>query len=126
MRYLTYDKYIDIGGTLGEAEFNRIIDRVCGIIDIYTQNRLQDSVEVSQNVCVCVRDLCEYINANSGNNGKNITTKSQSAGGVSESESYQAKTTDEFNAEIFCIVYDYLMPETDKNGTPLLYRGCRR
>ena len=58
--------------------------------------------------------------------GKAVTSKSQSAGGVSESESYATKTTDEINAEMLCIVYDYLATEKDGCGTPLMYRGAMR
>ena len=58
--------------------------------------------------------------------GKAVTSKSQSAGGVSESESYATKTTDEINFEMLNIVYDYLATEKDDYGTPLLYRGAMR
>jgi hypothetical protein len=76
-------------------------------------------------VKACVRDLVEYI-ANNVSSGKAVASKSQSAGGVSESESYATKTTDEINAEMLCIVYDYLIGEKDDNGTPLMYRGAMR
>ena len=72
-----------------------------------------------------MRDLVEYLE-NNVSNGKTVTGKSQSAGGVSESESYATKTTDEINAETLCIVYDYLATEKDDNGTPLMYRGAMR
>lgn len=125
MRYLTYEEYLNIGGTLEKTAFERVIDRVCGIIDFYTLNRLQGILEVSERVKACVRDLCEYIYNGETANGKAITGKTQSAGGVSESESYAVKTDDETRAEMRGIVYDYLASETDDNGTPLLYRGCR-
>jgi hypothetical protein len=67
----------------------------------------------------------EYL-GNNVSSGKSVTSKSQSAGGVSESESYSNKTSDEINAEMLCIVYDYLISEKDDNGTPLMYRGAMR
>jgi hypothetical protein len=70
------------------------------------------------------RDLIEYLVEN--NSIKIITSKSQSAGGVSESESYATKTTDDVYGDIQNIIYDYLGNETNDNGTPLLYRGCLR
>ena len=125
MIYLTYDEYKEIGGTVDLTAFKRNIDRACAFIDASTQNRLQSVLEVSTNVKACVRDLVEYI-SNNVSNEKAVTSKSQSAGGVSESESYATKTTDEINAEMLCIVYDYLIGEKDDCGTPLMYRGAMR
>ena len=125
MQYLTYEEYQEIGGTLDLTAFNRNIDRACAFIDASTQNRLQSVLEVSTKVKACVRDLVEYL-ANNMSSGKAVTSKSQSAGGVSESESYATKTTDEINAEMLNIVYDYLASEADDRGTPLMYRGAMR
>lgn len=125
MQYLTYEEYQEIGGTLDLTAFNRNIDRACGFVDLNTQSRLQSVLEASQRVKACVRDLVEYL-ANNMSSGKAVTSKSQSAGGVSESESYAAKTTDEINFEMLNIVYDYLATEKDDYGTPLLYRGAMR
>lgn len=125
MIYLTYDEYKAIGGTLEETAFNRNIDRACGFVDLHTQSRLQSVLKVSQRAKACVRDLVEYL-ANNVSNGKVIASKSQSAGGVSESESYATKTTDEMNCEMLNIVYDYLATEKDDNGSPLMYRGAMR
>lgn len=125
MQYLTYEEYQEIGGTLDLTAFQRNIDRACGFIDRHTFNRLQSVLEVSQRVKACARDLVEYL-ANNMSNGKAVTSKSQSAGGVSESESYATKTTDEMSCEMLNIVYDYLATEKDDCGMPLLYRGAMR
>ena len=125
MQYLTYEEYINIGGELDLTAFKRNIDRACGIVDQHTQSRLYGKKEVSKMVKACVRDLVEYL-ANNLTNGKVITSKSQSAGGVSESESYATKTTDELSAEMLNIVYDYLATEKTEHGTPLMYRGAMR
>jgi hypothetical protein len=125
MQYLTYDEYINIGGTLDLTAFSRNIDRACGFVDLHTQSRLQSVLAVPQRAKACVSDLVEYLASNMSSN-KVITSKSQSAGGVSESESYAAKTLDEINAEMLCIVYDYLATEKDDCGTPLMYRGAMR
>lgn len=125
MQYLTYEEYTEIGGTLDSTAFNRNIDRACGFVDLHTQNRLQSVLEVSQRAKACVRDLVEYLVSNMSN-GKAVTSKSQSAGGVSESESYATKTNDEISTEMFNIVYDYLATEKDDCGTSLMYRGAMR
>lgn len=123
MTYLTYEEYTEIGGTLDLTAFKRNIDRACGFIDLCTKSRLQSVLEVSQRTKACLRDLVEYL-ANNVSEAKVVTSKSQSAGGVSESESYATKTADDANAEMLNIVYDYLATEKDDNGTPLMYRGA--
>lgn len=125
MIYLTYDEYSAMGGICDLTAFNRNIDRACGFVDLHTQSRLQSVLKVSQRAKACVRDLVEYL-ANNVSNDKVIASKSQSAGGVSESQSYAIKTTDEMNCEMLNIVYDYLATEKDDNGTPLMYRGAMR
>lgn len=125
MIYLTYEEYSNMGGICDLTAFNRNIDRACGFVDLHTQSRLQSVLKVSQRAKACVRDLVEYL-ANNVSNDKVIASKSQSAGGVSESESYATKTTDEMNCEMLNIVYDYLATEKDDNGTPLMYRGAMR
>ena len=125
MQYLPYEEYTEIGGTLDLTAFNRNIDRACGFIDANTQNLLQSVLEVSQRVKACVRDLVEYLASNIAN-GKMVTSKSQSAGNVSESESYATKTADDIGGEMGDILRDYLASETDDCGTPLLYRGAMR
>ena len=125
MIYLTYEEYSAMGGICDLTAFNRNIDRACGFVDLHTQSRLQSVLKISQRAKACVRDLVEYL-ANNVSNDKVIASKSQSAGGVSESESYATKTTDETNCEMLNIVYDYLATEKDDNGTPLMYRGAMR
>ena len=124
MTYLTYTEYKEIGGTLEETAFIRNIDRACGIIDNATHNRIECMAEVPQKAKALCRDLVEYLVEN--NTVKIVASKSQSAGGVSESESYATKTADDIYGDIQSIIYDYLGNETDDNGTPLLYRGCLR
>ena len=124
MTYLTYEEYSNMGGVLDLTAFNRNIDRACAMIDNRTQSRLECFEEIPQIVKVVCADLVDYIATNTVE--KAITSKSQSAGGVSESESYATKTADDVYGDIQNMIYDYLMAETDDNGTPLLYRGCLR
>jgi diphthamide synthase subunit DPH2 len=125
MTYLTYTEYKEIGGTLEETAFNRNIDRACAMIDNRTQSRLECFGKIPQIVKVVCADLIDYITTNTVDKPI-VTSKSQSAGGVSESESYATKTADDVYGDIQNIIYDYLGNETDDNGTPLLYRGCMR
>ena len=124
MIYLTYAGYKEIGGNLDEAAFNRNISRACGIIDNATHNRITEG-SVPDNAKALCRDLVEYFAANFGSS-KQVSNRSQSAGGVSESESFVIRSIEERAGEIDDMVKDYLLGEVDKNGTPLLYRGCLR
>lgn len=127
MQYLTYEQYQDIGGTLDLTAFIRNIDRACAFIDSHTFNRLRDCKEYSSNVKACVRDLVEMFASRSAvSNGKAVTSRSQSAGGVSESESYAQISNEETGAEMERIVCEYLIGERNDYGTPLMYRGAMR
>ena len=126
MTYLTYEEYSNsLGGALDLTAFNRYIDRACGIIDNATHNRIKCMSEVPQKAKALCRDLVEYL-ARYSTSDMVVSSRSQSAGGVSESESYVTKTEVELQADIDNMITDYLMAETDDNGTPLLYRGCSR
>ena len=125
MTYLTYEEYSNIGGICDLTAFNRNIDRACGIIDNATHNRIEYMADVPQKAKALCRDLVEYL-ARYSTSDMVISSRSQSAGGVSESESYVTKTDVELQADIDNMIADYLMTETDDNGTPLLYRGCSR
>lgn len=125
MQYIEYQEYLGIGGICDATAFNRNIDRACGIIDNATHNRIECMAEVPQRVKALCRDLVEYL-ARYSTSDMVVSSRSQSAGGVSESESYVTKTEVELQADIDNMIVDYLMAETDDNGTPLLYRGCSR
>ena len=125
MIYLTYEEYLNIGGICDLTAFNRNIDRACGVIDNATHNRIEYMADVPQRAKALCRDLIEYL-ARYSTSDMVVSSRSQSAGGVSESESYATKTADDMYGDIQNMVYDYLGTETDDNGTPLLYRGCIR
>ena len=125
MQYLTYEEYTEIGGTLDLTAFNRNIDRACGVVDTETRNRVENMKEMPRQVKACCRDLTEYLHNNS-TLAKSVSSKSQSAGGVSESESYSEKTADEMYGDIQNILCAYLYGLCDDKGTPLMYRGAMR
>lgn len=125
MIYITYEEYSNIGGICDLTAFNRFSDRAFSIIDNATHNRIEYMAEVPQRAKALCRDLVEYL-ARNDTTEIAVTSRSQSAGGVSESESYATKTADDMYGDIQNLIYDYLLNVTDDNGTPLLYRGCSR
>ena len=122
MIYLTYEEYSEVGGILDLSAFNRNIDRACAMIDNRTQSRLECFEEIPQIVKVVCADLVDYISTNTVDKAI-VTSKSQSAGGVSESESYATKTADDYSADLDRIFEPLAVVKT-KNGVSILYRGA--
>ena len=123
MIYLTYEEYTGMGGICDLTAFNRFSDRAFSIIDNATHNRIEYMADVPQRAKALCRDLVEYLASNDSTETA-VTSRSQSAGGVSESESYATKTTDDVYGDIQNMIYDYLLNVTDDKGVPLLYRGA--
>ena len=121
MTYLTYEEYSNMGGVLDLTAFNRNIDRACGMIDNRTQSRLECFEEIPQIAKVVCADLVDYISINTVE--KTVTSKSQSAGGVSESESYATKTAEDYSTDLDRI-FEPLSVVKTKNGVSITYRGA--
>lgn len=122
MIYLTYEEYSNMGGVCDLTAFNRNIDRACAMIDIRTQSRLEAFEEIPQIVKIVCADLVGYI-ANNTVEKPIVSSKSQSAGGVSESESYAVKTADDYSADLDMIIEPLATVKT-ANGISILYRGA--
>jgi hypothetical protein len=122
MIYLTFEEYSNMGGICDSTAFNRNIDRACAMIDNRTQSRLEWFEEIPQIVKLVCRDLVEYISTNTVEKPI-VTSKSQSAGGVSESESYATKTAEDYSADLDRIFEPLAIVKT-KNGVSILYRGA--
>lgn len=125
MQYLTYEEYSQKGGVLDLTAFNRNIDKVCGIVKNATQGRIDRMSTIPEPVKALCCDLIEYFAANFGSS-KQVSSHSQSAGGVSESESFVIRSIEERAGEVDDMIKDHLLSVTDDCGTPLLYRGCLR
>jgi hypothetical protein len=125
MQYITYEEYKSMGGTLDLTAFERNIDRACAIIDLHTLGRVKKMREITLKIKACCRDLVEYL-YNHNSTEKVVTSKSQSAGAVSESVSYADFSVEIAEKETENIVYTYLATETDDYFTPILYRGAMR
>lgn len=122
MIYLNFNEYVVFGGECDEAAFNKNIDRACAVIDSYTHKRVESMESVPRCVKVLCRDLIDYYSQISLGE-KSITSWSESGGPVSQSISYQTKTSEDIDNDVKNLVYDYLLGETNDKGTPLLYKG---
>ena len=122
MIYLTFEEYSEIGGVLDLTAFNRNIDRACAMIDNRTQSRLECFEKIPQIVKVVCADLVDYIAKNAVDKPI-VTSKSQSAGGVSESERYATKTAEDYSADLNRIFEPLSVVKTE-NGVNILYKGA--
>lgn len=130
MNYLTYEEYVVYfnGSICDEIAFSRNIDRACAMIDMRTNDRLHnpklfyDYDGTMKLVKSCCADLVDYISKNTVIE-KAVTSRSQTAGAVSESESYAVKSIDDF-ANDLDMIFEILNTVYTKNGFRLTYRGA--
>ena len=122
MQYLSYEEYLEIGGTLEEAAFIRNIDRACAMIDIRTQSRLEAFAAVPQIVKIVCTDLVDYISLNSVEKPF-MTSRSESAGVISESVSYATKTAEDYYRDLERI-FEPLGAVKTSNGIRIDYLGA--
>jgi hypothetical protein len=123
MQYLSYDEYINLGGNLLDlSAFQKNIDRACAMADGRTKGRLAKFEEVPMLAKIVIRDTVDYISSNSVEKPI-VSSKSQSAGGVSESESYTIKTAEDYHTDLDRI-FEPLSTIYTANGVCLTYRGA--
>lgn len=133
--YLTYDEYMDLGGTLDESSFNSLALDANGYIDWYTFNRLWKEEEIPDRVKYCMYQLIKLleVKANvltpdvSGTNGVNVNAQKmrESNDGVSIEYSvlHADVMFDKAKKEIEECVTRYLNGVVNSAGRKLLYRG---
>ena len=112
MMYLTLEEYLNMGGTLDSAVFNRLVCRVSQMIKTRTGDRMPSVIPES--VKYLTYELISILSDDTTGNG----VQSFSNDGVSVSLS--AKTDREKDAAIDSLMNDYLSGISDDNGVPLL------
>lgn len=138
IEYLTYDKYIEYGGTLTEDNFMDLSYEAQAIVDWYTFNRLQNETEetIDERVQKLMYRLIKLLNDKliasaipdaSGQAAGGIVAgiASQSNDGVSISYNVMsaADAIERSDAEIKNLVNMYLQGVTNNLGRRVLYRG---
>lgn len=126
MKYLTYDEYITLGGSLNASDFALHAAEAQAYVDRYTFRRLRKETVIPESVKHCmfalVDVLCEIHKAQSGG-----VVSSESNDGVSVSYAVLSpeKSDERLNTIVPQTLYLWLSGETDSNGTPLLWRGVK-
>ena len=120
MQYLQYGEYTALGGKCDLDAFQHYSIRAFAIINYHTKKRVEKMSYVPQTVKCAARDIIDYFVK--AENTTNVSSRSHSAGAVSESESYAVKSNADMDADIEQIITDYLLYETDEKGEFLLCR----
>lgn len=136
-RYLTYEEYTDVGGTLDETEFNYYAYEAESYIDWYTFNRLHNTTEIPEAVKRCEVYLIEFIQkrlavlgisggeSDSSSPNSIMSLMSQSNDGVSVS--YGNMSAKDANASLYKEIEQTIQRQlagvTNELGRKLLYRG---
>lgn len=123
-QYLTYEEYVNLGGTLSETPFNILELEAQKTIDRYTFGRLQNLETQNQEVKVCILKLMEFINTYNTYLNRDKSISSTSTDGYSETYIQPSDTvTKSKTAATKDIVQTYLAECKLEDGTPYLYCG---
>ena len=126
-KYLTYDEYLELGGTLPEMSFYLLEYEVSRKIDVRTFGRLIDLEEIPLEVKMCEFNMINRLQtyADTLNNTGNVASENTDGYSVSYLTSDKAndiaKSKDE---ELDGIIRDYLL-NVIVNGEHLLYVGVK-
>ena len=133
--YLTFDEYMDLGGTLDESSFSLLALDANSYIDWYTFNRLWDEEVIPDKVKYCEFQLIKllYTKMNlitpdtTNTDGVNTAVQLESQANDGVSVSYGVLHADEiyYNSkkEIEECIIRYLNGLVTSAGKKLLYRG---
>ena len=125
MSYLTYEQYIDWGGTLEETAFNRLSYKASRKIDRMTFNRLQNDTEINEPVKRLMFELIGVI-GNNDTTSENYSPAIASEGNDGYSVSYASTSflsPDAADKKVDSLIEEYLQFEKAQNGQYLLSCG---
>lgn len=133
--YLSYDDYIDMGGNLGEEQFDELAFEAKSQIDWYTFHRLDNFEIIPEEVARCMFYLIKLLKEQSDalmpdsdssvSTGVDKTIASQSNDGVSISYNIlsASQAVEMSEKKINQTVSRYLNGVKDSLGRRILYRG---
>lgn len=143
--YLTYEDYVNMGGTLDETAFNNFEYEAETIVNWYTFNRLKEETEYPEELARCMYRLIYLakleadalslgrdLEGSGGSSSDGISTyvKSQSNDGVSisynsvdASELFRKLSSSGADSPLAQTVFRYLQGVRNSLGKRLTYRG---
>lgn len=124
--YLTYEEYIQMGGTISSAAFVRFEYKARAYIDRITHNRIRDETPVRESVKHAMFDVIELCSQretmDAGSTSVGITSKSNDGVSVTYADAVSAKR--QWSERFGRVAVEFLADEV-KNGVPLLYGGVQ-
>lgn len=124
-QYLTYDEYVELGGTLQETPFNLLEFEARQNVDKYTFGRLKELKQQNQEVKLCIFKLIDMINSYNEYETQNKGVASENIDGYSISYSTpNTNFVESKNNEIKNIVKEYLVDCKLEDKTPYMYCGA--
>ena len=123
--YLTYDEYVNYGGSANQTAFPALEFKARKQIDYLTASRVQNMETVPEAVKLCMVCIMA-IEAVTGAEAQATNPQMTSFNTDGYSESYgNALTASDAAKQIKKQIEAMLYGEVDDNGVPLLYRGAR-
>lgn len=123
-QYLTYEEYIELGGTLEETPFNILELEAQKNVDKYTLGRLQNLEQQINEVKVCIFKLISLIDTYNSYENQNKSISSENIDGYSVTYSQATENVSKSKIEdIKCIIKTYLAECKLEDDTPYLYVG---
>lgn len=122
-QYLTYQEYVELGGTLSQMPFNLLEFNARKQIDLNTKNRLKGIDEIPQEVKLCVFYLIDTINTYmTGAERGNVASENIDGYSVSYTNSSIQEMIKSKDKQIDDIIMTYLYGVI-VNNEHLIYRG---
>lgn len=124
-QYLTYDEYEALGGNLDQTPFNLLEFEAQRIIDSKTQQRLNKTDNIPQEVKLCAFSLINLLNSYTTESQTNKNISSESVGSYSVSYATGTQIQEivkSKNVELTDVVLTYLTGVI-VNGEHLVYLG---
>lgn len=123
-QYLTYEEYVQLGGTLDETPFNILELEAQKNIDKYTLGRLKNLEQQINEVKICIYKLINLIDTYNAYENQNKSVSSENTDGYSISYNQATENVSKAKInEIKILIKTYLAECKLEDGTPYLYVG---
>ena len=123
-QYLTYNEYVELGGTLEETPFNLLEFGAQKVVDKYTFGRLVDLESQINEVKLCIFELIKISSESLANSNRDKSISSETIDGYSVSYAQSSEALIEAQTSMLKeTVKTYLSECYLEDGTPYLYCG---
>lgn len=122
MQYLTYEKYLVLGGKTSETAFSRLEFSARRTVDRETYGRIAADMEAGD---VTYKDELEYLMVELIELSVNTANQIKSESNEGVSVSYETMSTEDIQRKQSTLIESYLQGLRDRTGQYLLFGGGR-